>query len=178
MRLFLALPLEKSTRTQLEKTLTDLRKAGVKGNYTHTENLHLTLHFLGEQPPNAVNAIERAVLSCELKEIPLTIEDMGAFDKTGVLWAGVNPTEELCDFQRELGKALIREGFNLEKRPYRPHLTLVREFELPYDFEPPYLKPITQTAKEVVLFESKREGGRLKYVPKFSLPLEDDEMSY
>lgn len=178
MRLFLAIPLEKSTRTQLEKILMDLRKAGVKGNFTAPENLHLTLHFLGELPPSAVNTIEKAVLSCELKEFPLTIEDMGAFDKTGVLWAGVNPTEELCDFQREIGKALIRAGFNLEKRPYRPHLTLVREFELPYDFNPPYWKSITQTAKEVVLFESKREVGRLKYVPKFNLPLEDGEMFY
>lgn len=178
MRLFLAIPLAKSTRAELDKVMAALRKEGVKGNYTALDNLHLTLHFLGELSPTAVTSIEEAVLSCELRDFPLTIEDMGVFEKTGVLWAGVRPTEELCEFQRELGRALIRAGFVVERRPYKPHLTLVREYELPYDFYPPEMPTITQNASEIALFESKRESGRLKYVPKFSYPLEDGEFVY
>ena len=50
MRLFLAFALSGAMRNALQEVQDDLRRAGVRGNYTPPENLHLTLAFIGEYP--------------------------------------------------------------------------------------------------------------------------------
>ena len=53
MRLFIAIRLNPETRDALVSAQSSLRKQGIGGNYTKTENLHLTLAFLGEYPDPA-----------------------------------------------------------------------------------------------------------------------------
>ena len=48
MRLFIAIQLSGEIRNGLSAVRTYLKDHGVRGNYTKTENLHLTLAFIGE----------------------------------------------------------------------------------------------------------------------------------
>ena len=48
MRLFVAVMLEDGLVKEITGTMHELKKAGVKGNYTPARNLHMTLAFLGE----------------------------------------------------------------------------------------------------------------------------------
>ena len=56
MRLFIAINLDDNIRDALAEMQESMRRQGVRGNYTKTENLHLTLAFIGEHgDPDAVN---------------------------------------------------------------------------------------------------------------------------
>ena len=55
MRLFISIQVDKNMRDALDEVRGSLRLAGIRGSYTRTENLHLTLAFIGEHPdPDAV----------------------------------------------------------------------------------------------------------------------------
>ena len=48
MRLFIAIPLSDEMKSAVTGTMHEMKKAGVKGSYVPTRNLHLTLAFIGE----------------------------------------------------------------------------------------------------------------------------------
>ena len=50
MRLFIAIQLSGKMKEALLDMQGQLRRLGVRGNYTPPENLHLTLAFIGEYP--------------------------------------------------------------------------------------------------------------------------------
>ena len=130
MRLFIALTLPDPLHAALEDTMARLRADGVSGRFTRPENLHLTLHFLGEQPEAAVDTLSDILLQVPRDAFPLTLSALGTFSRTGILWAGLSPSPALNRLQKQLGAALARAGFPVEARAFRPHLTLVREFRL------------------------------------------------
>ena len=68
MRLFIAVRFSNHIQKSLQQTMADLRRQGVRGNFSRVENLHLTLAFLGEvQDPEpvceAINAAAAAPFS-------------------------------------------------------------------------------------------------------------------
>ena len=50
MRLFIAVRLNEEMKDALIDAQNQMYDAGVRGNYTSEENLHLTLAFIGEYP--------------------------------------------------------------------------------------------------------------------------------
>ncbi|MDR1042323.1 MAG: RNA 2',3'-cyclic phosphodiesterase, partial [Clostridiales Family XIII bacterium] len=48
MRLFIAINFSEEIKDALCETIADLRDASRRGRYTHRDNLHLTLAFIGE----------------------------------------------------------------------------------------------------------------------------------
>ncbi len=93
------------------------------------ENVHLTLHFLGDVERRLVSeltaALERAARDREPFEV--RIEDIGVFPdarRPRVLWAGIAATTGLDELHRAVGAELEGLGFPLETRPFHPHLTL------------------------------------------------------
>ena len=47
-RLFVAITLSDEIRKTVNQTLHEMKQCGIKGNYSPTANLHLTLAFIGE----------------------------------------------------------------------------------------------------------------------------------
>jgi 2'-5' RNA ligase len=72
-----------------------------------------------------------------------------------------------------LENALEKRGFDREARPFHPHITLVRNFHALEgdDVAAMVHKGCRFTVSEVILFESRREGGKLVYAPQFTHPL-------
>lgn len=55
MRLFIAIQLDPQMKEELTDLQLYMKRLGVRGNYSHEENLHLTLAFIGEySAPDAV----------------------------------------------------------------------------------------------------------------------------
>ena len=66
------------------------------------------------------------------------------------------------------------EGFSLEERPFRPHLTLARRLSLPGGWTPgleTLLPPTPWRVERLDLMESTRREGRLRYRSLQSFPL-------
>ena len=124
MRLFIAIQLEDSVRNALTAVQNELRTRRVSGNYTKSENLHLTLAFIGEySDPDWVLEVMRTV---EFPPFPLRPEGFGCFGD--LYWCGVGGGQEaLAACVRRLRHALAEADIPFDRKRFSPHITLVRK---------------------------------------------------
>jgi 2'-5' RNA ligase len=167
MRLFIGI------KTGCEDYLTalqgELKKCG-RGNFTHAENTHLTLKFLGEVPPFRIQDISEAMKDVAASSFTLECRGVKLFGKNGIVSAEVGgDLTPLISLAAKLDEALEKIGFARETRSFKPHITLAREFRA---FPGCDISSIPHgsrrfTIDEMILFESAREAGRLVYVPMY-----------
>ena len=101
----------------------------------------------------------------------LNVQETGSFQREGseICWVGIEGGAPLRRLQKELGVALEKEGFPIESRFYRPHLTLGREVV----FAPGHSKEEFQFPRqrvqvsEISLMESVRMNGLLQYKERY-----------
>lgn len=122
-RLFVAIDLPASVTTELVRFLPP-PTPGLR--LVPSDQMHLTLHFIGEANIEPVAAALATVLVLPFE---IQIQHVGRFPPTGranVLWAGVRESLELLDLHAAVGNALATTGFQPESRTYAPHITLAR----------------------------------------------------
>jgi 2'-5' RNA ligase len=133
-RLFIAIELPSTLRKRVQDHIDHLRQAvpEARASWTHEENLHLTLKFLGDTPLTMVEVLVQAAerAATHVSPFQLVIGDCGAFPTRGqprVLWIGIkDPTNNLNQLYRALEDDCTKAGFAREKRPFHPHLTIAR----------------------------------------------------
>jgi 2'-5' RNA ligase len=133
-RLFIAIELPKSVSAALADWQARLKAAAPANTvrWTEPQNLHLTLHFLGETETGLISSIGEmlAASAANRTDFVLSIGGMGCFPnmrRPRIVWAGVaGQLEPLLDLHRDLGQRLRAIGYRPEPRPYAPHLTLGR----------------------------------------------------
>ena len=122
-RLFVAVPLPPATRDLL---ISLQPPAGDGIRLTAPENVHLTLHFLGQANAKLVVPALGLVAA---KAFTAKLGAPGHFrlpQRKKVLWVGVEPAPPLLELHARVGAALETVGFEPERRPYVPHLTVAR----------------------------------------------------
>lgn len=175
MRAFIAIVLEPCIAEQVAQWQNYLKQSGVCGRFTAQENLHLTLAFLGQtdRMDDALHAMQEVTESAFV----LTVDQGGCFKKRGgdVLWMGVKRSKALTTLQSRLCERLQAADFTLEERLYIPHITLGRRMTLPPSLNLAALNwpVLIQSVREICLMESTRVDGRLCYLPRASVPLEE-----
>ena len=157
MRLFVAIRLSPAVRDVLLDAEAALRRRG-RGTFTRPENLHLTLAFLGEAE-SAAPAQAALEAACTGGAVSLTVGGLGHFDD--IWWAGVRENARLEALALGVQDALRQAGYPVERRPWRPHITLVRRWR---GLEPRLTVPDTaMQAERVSLMRSERVEGKLVY---------------
>ena len=131
MRLFLAINLEPDVRRAVVEAAAPLRAVAPGLAWVSEPRLHLTLKFLGEQPEEAVEPIASAMREVAAKQRTIAVElgGVGAFpnfQRPRVVWMGVTPAPKLELLHHDVECATSELGFELDGRPFRPHLTLAR----------------------------------------------------
>lgn len=129
-RLFVALCFSAEEREALAQSRDAVLERLRSGHPTLTTNIHLTLAFLGmldnagEQ--RAADALRAAARACD--PVSLSLGDLGVFEhrRGGIVWRGVFRQEGLLVLQRTLVRELTAQGLPVDKRPFVPHVTLVR----------------------------------------------------
>lgn len=111
--------------------ISDLGSLGQQLKTSRTDDLHVTLKFLGDTPRTQLFAIKAALIEAASTATSHSVElvGMGAFPspaRPSVVWAGIRPEDELRRIAGELDQRLKPLGFIPESRPYHPHLTLAR----------------------------------------------------
>jgi 2'-5' RNA ligase len=122
-RLFIAIDLPDAVIAELKRiwlpTGDDVRAV-------RNDQLHLTLHFLGDAE---VDRVAEALKNVSVPSFKFSIVGTGYFVGRGasfVLWAGVSNYAKLQSLYSAIADALLTHGFNTEDRPYSPHITLAR----------------------------------------------------
>ena len=125
IRLFVALALPADVRHRLEGM-----RGGLPGaRWQSTEQMHLTLRFIGEVDGAAFREIGDALAYIQAEAFSLTLEGIGHFPQRGrvrILWAGVAPTPALMRLRERTEAAITGLGFAPDGRNYAPHVTLAR----------------------------------------------------
>ena len=132
LRSFIAIELPPHIRVSLERITSQLKTAATDVRWVKTDDIHLTLKFLGAIEEERVPEIAGCIEQCIAGILPFTISVrcLGAFPNDHnpqVIWIGVvDEGGRLSIIQQALEIALARIGFKSEKRPFAPHLTLGR----------------------------------------------------
>ena len=139
MRLFLAIELGEQVLDLLERETAPLQTEAPDLSWTAREKRHLTLKFVGDvpddAPPRLIAAAER--VSSRHQRVEMSIGGVGAFPnfrRARVVWIGVEQEPRLELLHHDLEVACEQEGFEVEGRPFRPHVTLAR-VRAPLDVE-------------------------------------------
>lgn len=117
-------------RENLSALIRELRPFAPAARWVRAENLHVTLKFIGEAPPEKLRAIQEA-----LKAVPpggpiaLDFRGLGFFPderRPRTFWVGLAAKGQLERLAGEIEARLEPLGIPREQRPYSPHLTLAR----------------------------------------------------
>lgn len=177
MRLFFALEFGDTVKDALCEAMDRIRPCCEQGRFTPRANLHLTLVFLGEVPPERLAEARRAMEEVPATSFPLQIGGMGCFRQRGgyLYWAGVERSAPLLALHDSLCGRLRKRGFHVEEQVYRPHLTLVRQAVLKEDCDRSALTvPVLQSkAERFGLMLSERKDGCQVYTELFGRALTD-----
>lgn len=136
IRTFIALELSDEIYENLGKLIEDLKK-GVHftpalPNWLRPKSIHLTLKFLGNIEESMVEEIGEVLKRAASESHPFTlrIRGLGVFPgprRPRVLWCGVTKGEkQTVPLQKKIDRWLLPLGFEKERRPFHPHLTLAR----------------------------------------------------
>ena len=158
MRLFIAINFDPAFVDALVAVQDAIWDAGVDGNYTKEENLHLTLAFIGEygDPDAVLRAMERVPFS----PVSLSLDGVGAFDS--LWWAGLGASDALTAYARRLRRALAEANVPFDRKRFSPHITLIRRPSKPT--LPPIDVPEAATvARRVSLMRSDRGKNGMIY---------------
>ena len=166
VRLFFAIWPDKETRMQLG-WLTGRLASVCEGRKTKAENIHLTLVFVGEVSASQVDALCRAADEIEghgVKAFDLAIERICVWKRKNIVYAEISEIPQpLIDLVEALQSRLSLAGFSLEERPYKPHITLMRNASC--KTLPELAEPMVWRAREWVLVKSDRTSDGSVYTP-------------
>ena len=136
-RLFVAVPIPEIVATRVGHLVDEVRAglgaAGARVRWVQMEGLHVTLRFLGPTQPTRVDAVGDAVERTGRSTsgpFGVRLGGAGAFPdpaRPRALWLGIRAgAEELGRLSAALTVELAADGWPLEDRPFRPHLTIAR----------------------------------------------------
>jgi 2'-5' RNA ligase len=94
------------------------------------ENIHFTLHFLGEVDPSTLEAVRRDMATVRFNPFNMNLSGVGVFpnlNRINVIWVGVSKGEdEVRMLSAKLESALKRTGIRPDTKGFTPHLTVAR----------------------------------------------------
>tara|TARA_B100000315_G_C14587885_1_gene594124 strand:- start:1902 stop:2444 length:543 start_codon:yes stop_codon:yes gene_type:complete len=125
LRLFVGLELSETVKSEIGLISSGLPNA----RWVRRENLHLTLHFIGDVDEGVAEDIDAALAEIVSPPFDLKLDGIGCFEtrnKVRAVWAGVAPEPELSQLYSKVEQALIHAGLEPTRRKFKPHVTLVR----------------------------------------------------
>jgi 2'-5' RNA ligase len=173
-RLFFALWPDEALRCRLVDVTGWLRKS-MSGKWVRSENLHITLAFLGDVDVQRVADAIRIGTETSGTGFTLLLDRAEFWPRNGIICLGASETPPaLKALAGSLAGRLGEAGFVMEKRAFRAHLTLARKgrsdrtlIDLP--------EPVIWKVDDFCLMESSvsREGSL--YIRRETWSLQDPE---
>ncbi len=123
-RCFVALPIPEEIIDEIQTCQIGLSNA----KWTKRENLHITLHFIGEIPIENFRMIQETLKEVQGKAFSIRIKNPKVFYKKNqqILWLGNEPNEPIISLRNQILKIIQKFVPPYKKEEYVPHLTIAR----------------------------------------------------
>jgi RNA 2',3'-cyclic 3'-phosphodiesterase len=164
---FFAVSIPEETKLIMKEHCELLKEKLPFSRWVHYEDLHITLAFLGSAPSEKLKIAEKNVIEAlrDSKSLKLAINKLGIFgrnDSPRIFWADTIESSELQVLRKKVFTACEDAGFELETRPFRPHITIARKWQGDEPFQSEILEiwkeiqpePLQFDASSVVLYQT------------------------
>jgi len=165
-KLFFAL---KPSRVIGDQIITQRNKLPVQGRLVADANIHLTVLYLGKLSINQQQNIMDCAAKLQQVKFDLQLDCIGNFSHNKITWMGMQDIpQELIDLNQNLIDCGANLNIALEKRRFKPHITLARKSHMNNGQS---FYPIPWSVDHFVLLESKQHQGGVYYqvVKEFEL---------
>ena len=128
MRVFVAVDLPPKIRKTLKELQQQLRQLTASARWVSTESIHITLKFIGEVHETRIAEIHNVLSSLRQEAFDVAVRGVGFFSEKRsprVFWVGLE-TAVLSKLAEDIESRMERIGFEKDKRPFQPHVTLAR----------------------------------------------------
>lgn len=132
IRTFIAIEIPSDIKEEIARFQEETASAGFQVRWVKSQNIHVTLKFIGEIPETLVHQVIKDVFEEPSlgEKFQITIGGTGVFPnirKPRILWVGITSGEnEITQLTNRLEERLALLNIPKEKRPFHPHLTLGR----------------------------------------------------
>ncbi|PKC52683.1 RNA ligase [Rhizophagus irregularis] len=161
---FLAVKLPKEVKEFIGEWVETNQQQFPFSRWVHREDYHITLAFLGFAEKNQLEQVIELmgpVLSEEIS-FEMTVNEFGTFGpptSPRIFWAGVKESEDLKQLQKKIYEMCIKIGFQLDKKPFKPHITIARIWKGEESFDKGKLNFLKTNefafhVNEIVLYET------------------------
>ena len=162
MRIFFALWPDADSRRELAGWARRLQ-AVCGGTTIRSENLHLTLAFIGDVDIEQVAALRAAAARVQARRFTLRLDQAGCWKHKRIIWAGADVVSvALSELVADLRDSLAAAQLPFDGQAFVPHVTLLREASAPVNW--PELTPITWTVGSYALVKSTSAERGVRYV--------------
>lgn len=146
-----------------------------KARYSHTENYHITLKFIGEVGRDEFNKIIEAVKAAaiEVEKFVIWTKGAGSFQKKNkhIFYCSTEDSVNLQKLYSILDRELKNTEVEFNDGKFTPHITLAREAVLLNEFPKIEFEKNEIEVNSISVMESTRVNGKLTYIPQFTAKL-------
>ncbi|EWG10588.1 RNA 2',3'-cyclic phosphodiesterase [Cytobacillus firmus] len=130
---FFAVKLPDETKKKLKEYMESVSLKLPFSRWVHHEDYHITLAFLGSASEEKLQKAARLIADSIRNEPSFTLHicKLGVFGKQDaprIFWCGTQQAKHLHDLRSKVYSACQEAGFELETRPFKPHITLARKW--------------------------------------------------
>lgn len=170
-RLFFSLKFSSVQQQQLLPYQQQALSACPGAKAVDSDNLHLTLFFLGQTDSEQQQRLISAAQLINTPHFSLTLDTLSCFAKPKILYLAPSAIPaELTTLQQQVAALCMAEGFSDIHDNYRPHISLARHAVCDAALRQPVV-PLTLQVSEFALYQSAQCDGRLQYRPVYHFML-------
>ncbi|WP_297437889.1 RNA 2',3'-cyclic phosphodiesterase [Thermococcus sp.] len=130
MRAFIAIEVSDEVRDNLIKAQERVGNKSAKIKFVESENLHVTLKFLGEIDEALAEEVKKALaeIARRHKKHRVRVKGIGVFPNPNyvrVIWAGIENDKEITAIANDVEREMRRLGFKKDK-DFVAHITIGR----------------------------------------------------
>ena len=188
LRSFIAVEIPAEIQRTILRHTASLQKTLVKPlvRWVEAQNLHLTLKFLGDVAPEALEQLNGA-LKVELinqGSFSMSVAGLGMFpnpQRPRIIWIGLEAPSALSTLQHSVDTVAALMGYIPEEHPFSPHLTIGRVGQSVSQADRMKISATIKTmtvgnlglvhVETVCIFKSDLRPGGSVYTPLYTLPL-------
>lgn len=168
-RVFFALWPDEALREELHQA-SGLLHAVHGGRRMNPATVHLTLLFVGALERARLPELQAAASAIQLPSCSVAFDQADCWRHNRIAFLTASqPPAGLFDLVGALERQVDQAGIAFDRRPYKPHITLVRNADCKKDI--PALKPIVWAARDFVLMESNSNANGASYQELARWPL-------